>query len=394
MRPVKKPAKTKETTKDINATNVKYTEISTDKWKKACLVLAVLSLLLFIIILAIHNSNALLIEETIEQKNKIGQLDSVIQEMESMQHNKAEKQHTSISLTINDIKSIPNSEGVQSFNIIEENGSHLVETNSGVAPTIKTDFLLDINKYLDQINNQQHTAGFLFIDLQTSKGISYNLDYQQYSASTIKAPYCIALCQNLIDSGQASMNDYIGDYDDNFCSNGSISVKEAINNTIRDSSNGSYRALRLAYLSRSNFAGWLNDVGISDTYRFLSSIDDYANFSPREGAQMWLQIYKYFMSDASCSTFIQDNFANTRVSFIRNACAADQNLKSAVVWNKAGWISEGNDYNTLSDFGVLRIDGKDYLCIFATNLPDLGEQSSNVLEHLISSVIHCRGHLK
>ena len=364
-------------------------------WKKISIVLAVVAIALFIALLSINNSNAVLKAENAEQAEKISQLEGIIGDRNNMQASQTTTALPNVDVSADDIKAIPNSSAVQSFGINKaDDGKKTVDANTGVAPTIKTDNLLNINKYLGQLQNNGYNTGFLLMDLKTGQGISYNLDYVQYSASTIKGPYCTALCQRLIDTGQVSLDKAITVYDDNDSACGTDSVGSAITAAICQSSNGAYHGLRQAFLSSVDFGTWLSEAGISDTGRFTQVGNDYAYYSPREGALCWLKIYSYLLSGAANASFMQENFGNTEFSYIRNACSKNANLSQATVWNKAGWLIYKDQYNTSSDFGIVRLDDKDYLCIFASDIAsDEGNIDSDYV-NLIYSVLEARGDFK
>ena len=358
------------------------------KWRRLALLFILISVVVFIALLLCISSIETLRASNYELDDKVKQLESQVEYINNTQVKSA---NYKIEVSPSNIKAIPDSSKVQSFGINQYTDvANQINVSSGLAPVIKTSNLTEINKNIDSIKNKGAMVGFLFMDLSTGQGLSYNLDSTMYGASTIKAPYCTAVCQNLIDTGQVSMSNYITSYDDNYNSTGHNTVQDCITQTIRSSSNGNYSALRQAFLSSVNFGAWLENAGIGNTSRFTKQQNDFASFSAREASLMWLQIYKYLISNSQCCEFMQNNFANTNVSFIRDACSSTPELSNSIVWNKAGWVAEGEDFNTSSDFGVLRIGDNDYLCVFASTLPDLSEADDNILDHLIASVLKCK----
>lgn len=118
-------------------------------------------------------------------------------------------------------------------------------------------------------------VNFIAINTKTGKVVSRNADKQLYGASTIKAPYLAALCK----------------YD----APGIGGWRGSMHNICTWSSNEDYAAIRLRY-----GASYLNRLcNESQVSLGGKTRGDYAMFTPRDLAKLWLTIDYYVKSGAS-----------------------------------------------------------------------------------------------
>ena len=282
-----------------------------------------------------------------------------------------------------------------------------------------------------------YTVGFTLINLNTGKGIAYNLDSRVYGASSFKGPYCAYVVNK----------EFPNDID-----RASSSRLTQVENTIVWSDNSSYGKLRRTY-GNDGMEAWLAEAGVdtalvNDTY--------FPTYTARQSALMWLKIYEYLTTaDTSAAQWLSDTFGKTEVSFLRNGALGttsaghtdylpeegsggeegveddgsdeegseestpadgsegdgsvlaedaeggqtlieeDKTVASIgtniTVRNKAGWI-DGQDDDAVCDSGIVTINGRDYLITIMTNAPDsaAGEQA---FAHLARTLLEIRGDL-
>ena len=287
------------------------------------------------------------------------------------------------------------------------------------------------------IEDGGYTVGFTLINLNTGKGIAYNLDSRVYGASSFKGPYCAYVVNKEFP---------------NDIERASSSRLTQVENTIVWSDNSSYGKLRRTY-GNDGMEAWLAEAGVdtalvNDTY--------FPTYTARQSALMWLKIYEYLTTaDTSAAQWLSDTFSKTEVSFLRNGALGttsaghtdylpeegsggeegveddgsdeegseeitpadgsegdgsvlaedaeggqtlieeDKTVASIgtniTVRNKAGWI-DGQDDDAVCDSGIVTINGRDYLITIMTNAPDsaAGEQA---FARLARTLLEIRGDL-
>lgn len=224
-----------------------------------------------------------------------------------------------------------------------------------------------------------YTVGFTLINLNTGKGIAYNLDSRVYGASSFKGPYAAFLCQHLGD------NDASYPSDSEAAGSGvSSSMYSLIQPMILYSDNSAFSSLRNSYDS-AGFAEWLNSCGVDSE---IMHDTHFPRYSTRESALLWLRTYQYLKTNTPTAQNLASLYEQTNVSFIRSGVSDDAEVEA--VLNKAGWCAGRERFTGLCDAGLIKCtDGTTYLMSTMTNSPDGGLYTVR-LANLASTLFECR----
>lgn len=224
-----------------------------------------------------------------------------------------------------------------------------------------------------------YTVGFTLINLNTGKGIAYNLDSRVYGASSFKGPYAAFLCQHLGDNDASypSGSEAAG-------SGVSSSIYSLMQPMILYSDNSAFSSLRNTYDS-AGFAEWLNSCGVDSE---IMHDTHFPRYSARESALLWLRTYQYLKTNTPTAQNLTSLYEQTNVSFIRSGVSDDGEVEA--VLNKAGWCSGSERFTGLCDAGLIKCtDGTTYLMSTMTNSPDGGLYTIR-LANLASTLFECR----
>ena len=229
------------------------------------------------------------------------------------------------------------------------------------------------------IEDGGYTVGFTLINLNTGKGIAYNLDSRVYGASSFKGPYAAFLCQHLGD------NDASYPSDSEAVGPGvSSSMYSLIQPMILYSDNSAFSSLRNSYDSLG-FAEWLNSCGVDSE---IMHDTHFPRYSARESALLWLRTYQYLKTNTPTAQNLASLYEQTNVSFIRSGVNDDGEVEA--VLNKAGWCAGSERFTGLCDAGLIKCtDGTTYLMSTMTNSPDGGLYTIR-LANLASALFECR----
>lgn len=224
-----------------------------------------------------------------------------------------------------------------------------------------------------------YTVGFTLINLNTGKGIAYNLDSRVYGASSFKGPYAAFLCQHLGDNDASypSGSEAAG-------SGVSSSIYSLMQPMVLYSDNSAFSSLRNTYDS-AGFAEWLNSCGVDSE---IMHDTHFPRYSARESALLWLHAYQYLKTNTPTAQNLASLYEQTNVSFIRSGVSDDEGVEA--VLNKAGWCSGSERFTGLCDAGLIKCtDGTTYLMSTMTNSPDGGLYTVR-LANLASALFECR----
>ena len=224
-----------------------------------------------------------------------------------------------------------------------------------------------------------YTVGFTLINLNTGKGIAYNLDSRVYGASSFKGPYAAFLCQHLGDNDASypSGSEAAG-------SGVSSSIYSLMQPMILYSDNSAFSSLRNTYDS-AGFAEWLNSCGVDSE---IMHDTHFPRYSARESALLWLRTYQYLKTNTPTAQNLTSLYEQTNVSFIRSGVSDDGEVEA--VLNKTGWCSGSERFTGLCDAGLIKCtDGTTYLMSTMTNSPDGGLYTVR-LANLASTLFECR----
>lgn len=233
------------------------------------------------------------------------------------------------------------------------------------------------------IEDGGYTVGFTLINLNTGKGIAYNLDSRVYGASSFKGPYAAYLCQHLGDNDASypSGSEAAG-------SGVSSSIYSLMQPMILYSDNSAFNSLRNTYDS-VGFAEWLNSCGVDSE---IMHDTHFPRYSTRESTLLWLRTYQYLKTNTPTAQNLASLYEQTNVSFIRSGVSGDDKVEA--VLNKAGWCSGSERFTGLCDAGLIKCtDGTTYLMSTMTNSPDGGLYTIR-LANLASTLFEYRDVLK
>ena len=224
-----------------------------------------------------------------------------------------------------------------------------------------------------------YTVGFTLINLNTGKGIAYNLDSRVYGASSFKGPYAAFLCQHLGDNDASYLSD-----SEAAGSGVSSSIYSLMQPMILYSDNSAFSSLRNTYDS-AGFAEWLNSCGVDSE---IMHDTHFPRYSARESALLWLRTYQYLKTNTPTAQNLASLYEQTNVSFIRSGVSGDGEVEA--VLNKAGWCSGSERFTGLCDAGLIKCtDDTTYLMSTMTNSPDGGLYTVR-LANLASTLFECR----
>ena len=268
---------------------------------------------------------------------------------------------------------------------------------NATAPALESEHRTAIADAYDAPTEYGATAGFLFIDLQTGKGIGCNIDEPIYAASAVKCLYACYLAEGQVDAGRAEWTDEFsegmasgfmdenGEYlnDDVY----EYSLERLVEDSVVRSDNDAYRLLRVSF-DGDEYVDWLNSAGVDgDDWRFT---DWWTNYSAREAAALWLHTRDYIASKSGSASKLQGWLRTTDVSMIRDALLGTFDSGYTLI-SKAGWNADAEQvqFNALGDAGIISLDGKDYLIVVLSSYP--GEEDNFYLaEDLISALWNAR----
>lgn len=214
-------------------------------------------------------------------------------------------------------------------------------------------------------------AGFLFCNLETGKGVSCNVDQPIYGASTFKGAYALYVCETKIEPGAVALDAVCpASGSQGFTGNREFStgsVADHIGASVVYSDNEAFGELRNAF-DGEGFDEWALNLGAEDVlYRPDSWFPWY---SVRSSAQLWTEAYSYMNEGSETAQWLSSLSERTTTSFIREGVQDT----GATVRNKAGWSSEGTpEFWSVSDAGIISLDGVDYLMCIMTDMPDSPE---------------------
>lgn len=214
------------------------------------------------------------------------------------------------------------------------------------------------------------SVGFVMLDVDSGLGISYNVDQDVYTASTIKAAYVDYMLE---EYGS-----------DSFTNN----IITCVENALTWSDNNSYYTLRETY-GDDDFNQWMKGLGVDITQDdYLDTDPYYPRISARELTRLWANIYTFVDGGSDDAAWFESLMTETETSFIRDGIDAS----GVTVANKAGWIGEVG-YNAVNDAAIVTTsDGHTYLMVIMSNQTDGEETEANVSD-LASALFNARSTL-
>lgn len=182
-----------------------------------------------------------------------------------------------------------------------------------------------LTRAIGEFEDTGDQVSFAMLDLATGNDLRYDSGRVQYPASSIKAPYTTAVFQQLIETGQASLEE----------------VYPIAEETIVESSDDAYSELHERY-GMDIFATWLQDAGIGPgeygSYGEMI-IWHYPHINTDQLLAMWLHMYNYLQSGTEPSQTLASFLERRTVSAMRAALGPDVRT-----FGKMGWFEYFGDY--------------------------------------------------
>ena len=225
--------------------------------------------------------------------------------------------------------------------------------------TLSASVRSQLQRAISQYEGNGKSVSFLMMDMTTGSGISYNIDRQYYSASTIKGPYVAAVNMYspwLLQSWSSTMY-----------------------STIDYSSNEAY-----AYLRHSIGDAALNKLIKETNATGFDARSDYVWYSSRDLAKLWVGMGDYLVSNRTNAGWCRSVFGNNSYITSRSALS----WKNYPVYAKSGWVDGGI---TVHNEGCIVMDGNNpYLMVVMST--QSGSQPS-YMSSLMSALDRTHGEL-
>ena len=254
------------------------------------------------------------------------------------------------------------------------------------APELSNKNLSAIRTALENFDGA--SVGFGMYDVESGRGIGYNLDQQIYGASSFKAPYALYLCQKHIENGELTIPG-LSDEDGTELFGAGGYTKILIENAICNSDNDSFAMLRSMY-DANGYNEWVDELGIQDAAYTPDSWFPW--YSVRSSLKIWTEMYNYWQTGDDAAQWLSSLCGETTVSFLRDVV----DPLGATVRNKAGWCSGsdyGYDFSGVCDAGVIQLDGRTYVVSVMAGVPDC-EENRELVENLIAAIFDARDALR
>lgn len=232
------------------------------------------------------------------------------------------------------------------------------------------------------------SVGFGMYDVESGRGIGYNLDQEIYGASSFKAPYALYLCQKHVENGELTIPG-LSDEDGAELFGAGGYTKILIENAICNSDNDSFAMLRSMY-DADGYNEWVDELGIQDTAYTPDSWFPW--YSVRSSLKIWTEMHNYWQTGGDAAQWLSSLCGETTVSFLRDVV----DPLGATVRNKAGWCSGsdyGYDFNGVCDAGIVQLDGRTYVVSVMAGVPDC-EENRELVENLIAAIFDARDALR
>lgn len=218
-------------------------------------------------------------------------------------------------------------------------------TPAGVVATAPDGFLATpscerLDQAVEEVRTKGYDLGFVLVDLDTGRSLSYNADERLYPASCIKAAYCAMVMET--NGGAAGM---------------SATVEDCLVN----SSNDAFHALIDAF-GLASYGSWLEAHGApaagADAYVYY-----YPWISANELASVWREVWRYGTSGEAGASELVGYLARTNHTPMGGLLRGEYE-----VWSKPGWYpADGSGLSATNDAGVVFSDCGPYVLVVMTD---------------------------
>ena len=193
---------------------------------------------------------------------------------------------------------------------------------------------------------------FIMIDINTGRGVGYNLDEIYYTASSIKGPFAASFC--------ALAPDIAADWESTIIS------------MLQFSDNDAYRVLNDTY-HRTYIQEWAAQACV-DPAPFAWK---YPHISARQMAALWLRNYEFFEQD-EWGAQVGSWFESPEYSIINDVAGGLYTTRS-----KGGWLTdEDPDHAVSIDAGIVYADNGPYVVVIMSRVPSSLEYLRPIMEAL------------
>lgn len=269
-----------------------------------------------------------------------------------------------------DFDAIPQSSSPITFTLVSNTGDSRSDENNATAltgedaPVLTTSTLTQLESAIDAVraecdpietssSNSSDIPGvstsdlsLVALDLTTGNGVALNPTGTVYGASSIKGPYALYVCEQQIETGTVDLS----------------AVSDLLTNSIVWSDNDSFFSLRDWFDSGWN--DWVTNLGVDDMP--LDSNSDFSWYSPISAIKIWNEAAHYLATNSETAIALAELYSKTDTSFLRQALGST----GSVVFDKAGWIASGINYDALVDNGIVERGGHIYLVSIMSSLSD------------------------
>lgn len=204
------------------------------------------------------------------------------------------------------------------------------------------DFIPDpvsLQMLYEAMDDLTYNYSFMLLDINTGRGLMYNIDEIYYTASSIKGPFAASFACQAPDAAAG--------------------WEGTIRSMLENSDNEAYRVLNDTY-HRVYIQQWAEQIGL-DPVPFGWK---YPHIAVRQMAALWYRSFEFFEQDefgAEVGTW----FENPSYSLIHSELA-DQ----FVTRSKAGWlVDEDPDHTTTIDAGIVYADNGPYIVVIMSRVP-------------------------
>lgn len=180
---------------------------------------------------------------------------------------------------------------------------------------------------------------FIMIDINTGRGVGYNLDEVYYTASSIKGPFAASFCALAPEIA--------------------VDWESTIINMLQFSDNDAYRVLNDTY-HRTYIQEWAAQSCV-DPAPFAWK---YPHISARQMAALWLRNYEFFEQD-EWGAQVGSWFESPEYSIINETVGELYTTRS-----KGGWLTdEDPDHAVSIDAGIVYADNGPYIVVIMSRVP-------------------------
>lgn len=250
-----------------------------------------------------------------------------------------------------------------------------LKDDSSDKPVISQTHVEDIQKCIERFEENDADLGFCMVNLETGKGLAYNIDTMIYGASSMKAHVVVFSCQEQVAKGKLPF-EYLSEY---------------AYNAIVESDDDAYMQIKdITGRQTQDMYDWLDSMNLD---HYLSDDTDYPHYTVRDSMKLWTNAYLFLSEGSEEAQQIQEMMGSTTTSFLRDGIVQNPDEDDVKVLNKGGWIADPFDsLYALVDAGIVYEDGHPYLISIMTGAYD-SEDNRALVSEMCSQLWNARSFL-